>query len=189
LIFFLVAPILRFNRTSSLNVTLDQSIGNLSFFFNTIQSNGILFVLSSTIDRNLSATHRQLIGRLVDGRLRLYDIDQGQQRLNDGRAHRVQIDIERHRLSIDRIERNPLTSIKPKFVFNRIEFLADQLLDGWLQDIRINNQLLPVKENVSSRTMQVHRRHIQLMETNPCYPDNPCEHQGICQVTHIHQYT
>ena len=45
---FLVAPIVIFNQTSLIDISLSSPISNISFFFNTLQSNGTLFELISS---------------------------------------------------------------------------------------------------------------------------------------------
>lgn len=186
---------------------IDQPITNISFFFNTLQSNGTLFELTfspkarrSARDTNSSNTSSpRIIGRLVNGRFRLIVIDQDspfqeyelrdEHRLNDGRPHRIELDLDRNRLIIDGIYNESLTKLHHKLRPNQIEFLSDQSIDGWLQDVRINNQPIPLNNgNRSNKELKVKTSNIHRLENNPCYPANPCLNRGLCLVTHAHRY-
>jgi hypothetical protein len=179
----------------------------MSLFFNTLQSNGTLFELVSLskqyrFTRDLISQNRpspKVIGALIDGHFRLIIIDDGpkrqeyelrsEQRLNDGRPHQIQLDLDNYRLIIDGIYNETLTKTKTKLLINQVELLGDGTLNGWLQDIRINDQLIPF-DNTSKLThyFNVTILNMNQIENNPCYPNNPCLNQGICLVTNSQDY-
>jgi hypothetical protein len=204
---FLVAPIVVFNQTSLANISFSSPISNISLFFNTLQSNGTLFELvsstkSSRLTRDLTSQNRsslKIIGALIDGHFRLIIIDDGpnqqeyelrsENRLNDGRAHQIQLDLDNYRLIIDGIYNETLTKTKTKLLTNEIELLGDGSLNGWLQDIRINDQLIPFDtNNTSTKNYNVTILNMNQINNNPCYPNNPCLNQGICRVTNSQDY-
>ena len=197
-ILFSVAPILQFNQNSALDVTvLDQPITNISFFFNTIQSNGTLFELTFSAKSRRTrreTTSPRIIGRLVNGRFRLlvianeppfqeYEL-RNEHLLNDGRPHRIELDLDHNRLVIDGIYNESLTKLQGTLRPNQVQFLSDQSIDGWLQDVRINNQpILLNNATASNGALRVNASNIHRLENNPCYPNNPCLNRGLCLVT------
>jgi hypothetical protein len=204
---FSVAPIITFNQTSLANISFSSPISNFSLFFNTFQSNGTLFELISSIKqyriaRDLIQQNRsssKIIGALIDGHFRLIIIDDGpkrkeyelrsEQKLNDGRAHQIQLDLDNYRLIIDGIYNETLTKTKNKLLTNQIELLGDGSLKGWLQDIRINDQLIPFdKINKLTKNFNVTILNMNQMNNNPCYPNNPCLNRAICLVTNSQDY-
>ena len=193
----LVAPIVGFNQSSSIDIVMEEPINHLSFFFNTLQANGTLFELISSkavrITRDVTSTNRsisKILGRLVNGRFRLIIIDnepkfqeyqlRNEQTLNDGRPHRIELDLNRNQLIIDGIHTESLTKINHQINPNQLHFLPDRSLAGWLQDIRVNDQRISLTNNNTS--------YIQPLTNNPCYPINPCENHGICLVTNAYEY-
>jgi len=196
-----------FNQTSLANISLATPISNISLFFNTLQSNGTLFELfaspkqsRSTRDLMLSnPSSSKIIGALIDGRFRLIIIDNGpkrkeyelrsEQRLNDGHAHQIQLDLDNSQLILDGIYNETLTKTEEKLSPNQIELLGDGTLNGWLQDIRINDQLISFDTtNKSSENYNLTIFNMNPMKNNPCYPINPCFNQGICHVTNSQDY-
>jgi hypothetical protein len=196
-----------FNQTSLANISLSSPISNISLFFNTLQSNGTLFELVSSpkqyrFTRDLTPQNRsssKVIGALIDGHFRLIIIDDGpqhleyelrsEQRLNDGRPHQIQLDLVDYRLIIDGIYNETLTKTKSKFLTNQIELLGDGSLNGWLQDIRINDQLISFdKTNKLTNYFNITILNMNQIENNPCFPNNPCLNQGICVVTNSQNY-
>ena len=190
----LVAPIIPFNQSSSIEISMEEPIANLSFFFNTFQPNGTLFELisspskSSRVRREISSTNRsisKILGRLVNGQFRLIVIDnepkyqeyqlRNEQKLNDGHPHRIQLNLNQNQLIIDGIHNESLTKINNQIIPHQLHFLPDRLLTGWLQDIRVNDQRISFS-NITS------------LNHNPCYPVNPCQHHGICLVSNSFQY-
>jgi len=179
----------------------------MSLFFNTLQSNGTLFELvsSKTQHRNIrdltlqNRLSSKIIGALMDGHFRLIIIDNGpkqqeyelrtEQRLNDGRPHNIQLDLDKYRLIIDTIYNETLTKTNNKFLPNQVELLGHGSLNGWLQDIRINDQLISFDEkNKSTKYFNVTTLNMKQVEKNPCYPNNPCLNQAICLVTNSQDY-
>ena len=171
-------------------------------FFNTLQANGTIFELASSQKSSRfrrDSTSSKIVGALIDGRFRLIIIDDGpqrkeyelrsDQRLNDGRPHQIQLDLDNDRLIVDRVHNETLTKTKNKLVPNHLELLGDGTLNGWLQDIRINDQLIPF--NLTNKTTDNYNLTILNMnqiDRNPCYPNNPCLNQGICLVTNSQDY-
>lgn len=208
-IFGLVTPIVKFNQSSLIDVSFSLPISNLSFFFNTIQSNGTLFELSSSSSnqtrfvRDLNSQNRSLpkiIGTLVNGKFRLIVIDnepklqeyqiRNEQKLNDGRPHQIQLDLNNNRLIIDGIHNESLTKINNKILPHKFYFSPDKSLNGWIQDLRINNQLISLgNSSQSTKDLNVTILNTNELKTNPCYPNNPCQNQGICLVTNSYQYS
>jgi hypothetical protein len=205
--FRLVAPIVIFNQSTFIDVSLASSISNISFFFNTLHSNGTLFELISSskptrLTRDLISHNRsfgKILGTLVNGEFRLIVIDnepkpqeyqlRHEQKLNDGHPHQIQLDLNHHRLIIDGISNLSLTKINNKIIPNQFQFNPDQSLNGWLQDLRINNQFISfVNTTEPKKDLNVTILNIKQMETNPCYPTNPCQNQGICLVTNSYKY-
>jgi hypothetical protein len=200
---FLVAPIVKFNSSSLVDISLSSPISNLSFFFNTLQSNGTLFQLISSskqnrFTRDLSSPSK-IIGALVNGRFRLMVIDnehkpqeyelRSEHKLNDGRPHQIQLDLNHNRLIIDGIYNETLTKINNKIIPNKIEFISDGSLNGWLQDVRINNQRISlVNTSQPTADLNVTTLNMKQLDNNPCYPNNPCRNQGICLVTNLYEY-
>ncbi|CAF3534312.1 unnamed protein product [Adineta steineri] len=202
-----IAPIISFNERSLANISLSSPISNISLFFNTLQSNGTLFELGSSIKQSRSTrdltshnqTSSKIIGALIDGHFRLIIIDGGpkhqeyelrsEQRLNDGRPHNIQLDLENSRLLIDEIYNETLTNTNTKLLPNQVELLGDGSLNGWLQDIRINDQLISFDQtNKSTQNFNLTVLNMKQQENNPCYPNNPCLNQGICFVTNLQDY-
>ncbi len=202
----LVAPIVIFNQTSLADISLSIPISNISLFFNTLQSNGTLFELvdsskSSRFTRDLIARNHsssKIIGALINGRFRLIIIDDGPQRkeyelrseqqLNDGRPHQIQLDLDNYRLIIDGIYNETLTKPKNKLLTNQIELLGDGTLKGWLQDIRINDQLILFNTSNTTENFNLTIHNMNQINNNPCFPNNPCLNQGICLVTNSQDY-
>jgi hypothetical protein len=140
-----------------------------------------------------------MIGALIDGHFRLIIIDDGpkqqeyelrsENKLNDGHAHQIQLDLDHYRLVIDGIYNETLTKTDNKLVSNQIELLGDGSLNGWLQDIRINDQLIPFDNRTkSTKDLNVTIFNMNQLENNPCYPSNPCRNQGVCRVTNSQDY-
>ena len=185
-----------------MDVSFVAPISNLSFFFNTLQANGTLFELrsSSTLTRFARAlTRGHIIGKLVNGRFRLIVIDnqatpqefevRDTHRLNDGRPHQIQLDLENNRLIVDGIYNVSMTKIDAKLRPNRLQLIGDRSLDGWLQDLRINNQPVPVLGTSGARgSFNVTSYNVRPLIGNPCYPENPCQNKGVCYVTTAHDY-
>ncbi|CAF1554092.1 unnamed protein product [Adineta ricciae] len=198
-----IAPIVLFNQSSFVDVSLSKSISNISFFFNTLQPNGTLFELISSansirIVRDLSNRAR-ILGSLVNGRFRLTVVDhepkfqeyelRNEQKLNDGRPHKIQLDLNNNRLIIDGIYNESLIKLNNKIVPNQFQLNPDRILSGWLQDLRINNQLLSLNNpNQSTKDFNVTIANIKQLTSNPCYPNNPCQNQGTCLVTNSQHY-
>ena len=98
---------------------------------------------------------------LINGHFRLIVIDnepklqeyelRNEQKLNDGRPHQIQLDLNNNRLIIDGIYNETLTKINNKIIPNQIQLIPDGSLNGWLQDIRINNQLISL-DNTNQST-------------------------------------
>ena len=112
-----------------------------------------------------------------------------EQTLNDGHPHKIELDLENYRLIIDGIYNESLIKTNDKLFLNQLELLGDNSLNGWLQDIRINDQLISfdhtnrIKENYNITSLNMNE-----VENNLCYPNNPCLNQGICIVTHSQDY-
>ena len=197
-----------FNQSSLVDLSFTTPISNLSFFFNTLQSNGTLFELVSSVKstrftRELISNNRsisKILGKLVNGRFRLIVIGnepkpqeyqlRHEQRLNDGRPHRIELDLNNNRLIIDGISNESLTKINNQLLPNKLQFLPDRSLNGWLQDLRVNNQRITLTNNTiePNRDFNLTISNIKKLEENPCYPNNPCEHQGTCLVINSQQY-
>jgi len=196
-----------FNQSSLIDISFASPISNVSFFFNTLQSNGTLFeLISSTkqtrFNRDLILQNRSLskiIGRLVNGQFRLIVIDnepklqeyqiRNEQKLNDGHPHQIQLDLTNNRLIIDGIYNESLTKIDNKIIPNKLQLIPDKSLNGWLQDLRINNQLISlVNTNQSTTDFNLTIFNTKKLENNPCYPNNPCQNHGICLVTNSYEY-
>jgi hypothetical protein len=179
----------------------------MSFFFNTLQSNGTLFeLISSTkqtrFTRDLISQNRSLskiIGTLVNGQFRLIVIDnepkpeeyqlRNEQKLNDGHPHQIQLDLNTNRLIIDGIHHESLTKINNKIIPNKLQLIPDRSLNGWLQDLRINNQRISlVNTSQPIEGFNVTILNTKKLENNPCYPNNPCQNQGTCLVTNSYEY-
>lgn len=112
-----------------------------------------------------------------------------EQQLNDGRAHQIQLDLDHSRLIIDGIHNETLTKPEEQFSTNQLELLGDGTLNGWLQDIRINDQLISFDQtNQSTEVFNLTILNMNPIANNPCYPYNPCLNQGICHVTNSHDY-
>lgn len=112
-----------------------------------------------------------------------------EQTLNDGRAHHIELDLENYRLIIDGIHNETLTKANNKLSLNQIELLNDGSLNGWLQDIRINDQLISFDHrNQINENFNVTSSNMNEIEDNPCYPTNPCLNEGICIITHSQDY-
>jgi hypothetical protein len=211
LCFVLVASIVLFNQSSLIDISSSLSISNISFFFNTLQSNGTLFELISSspqirFTRDLILSNRsisKILGRLVNGRFRLIIIDNepklqeyqllNEQKLNDGHPHRIELDLNNNQLIIDRIYNESLTKITNKINPNKLQFIPDRSLNGWLQDLRVNNQRISLmnnnnNNNQSTKDFNITSFNIKNLENNPCYPINPCQNQGTCLVTNSYTY-
>ncbi|CAF3833457.1 unnamed protein product [Rotaria magnacalcarata] len=203
----LIPPIITFNQSSSANILLSSPISNMSLFFNTLQSNGTLFELVSSMKhyrstRDLTSQNRsasKIIGGLINGRFRLIIIDDGpkrqefelrsEQTLNDGRPHQIELDLENYRLIIDGIHNETLKKANNKLLLNQIELLGDGSLNGWLQGIRINDQLISFDHsNQIAQNFNITSLNMNEIEHNPCYPNNPCLNEGICLITHSQDY-
>ncbi|CAF3431133.1 unnamed protein product [Rotaria socialis] len=203
----LVPPIVTFNQSSSANILLSSPISNMSLFFNTLQSNGTLFELVSSMKhyrstRDLTLQNRsasKIIGGLINGRFRLIIIDDGpkrqefelrsEQTLNDGRPHQIELDLENYRLIIDEIHNETLKKANNKLLLNQVELLGDGSLNGWLQGIRINDQLISFDHtNQIAQNFNITSLNMNEIEQNPCYPNNPCLNEGICLITHSQDY-
>jgi hypothetical protein len=112
-----------------------------------------------------------------------------EQRLNDGRPHQIQLDLDNYRLILDGIYNETLTKSKNKLLTNQIELLGDGTLNGWLQDIRINDQLISFDmKNQSTEYYNLTIFNMNQINKNPCYPNNPCLNHGICLVTNTQDY-
>ncbi|CAF2149828.1 unnamed protein product [Rotaria magnacalcarata] len=202
-----IAPIVLFNQTSFIDISLASSISNISFFFNTRQSNGTLFQLISSsklnrFTRDLTPQNRpfsKILGTLVNGRFHLIIIDnehnpqeyelRNEQVLNDGRPHQIQLDLNNYRLIIDRIHNESLTTINNKIMPNKLQLIPYGSLDGWFQDLRINNQLISlVNTTEPNKDFNMTILNMKKLETNPCYPISPCQNQGQCLVTNSQEY-
>ncbi|UJR09595.1 hypothetical protein I4U23_013830 [Adineta vaga] len=203
-----IAPIVTFNQTSLVDISLSTSISNISFFFNTLQANGTLFELissskASRITRDLTFSQNRssarILGSLVNGRFRLTVIDhepkfqeyelRNEQRLNDGRPHQIQLDLHNNRLIIDSIYNESLIKLNNRIIPNKFQLNPDQILTGWLQDLRINNQLISLNNpNQTNKNFNKTIINMKELTNNPCYPYNPCRNQGTCLVTNSHQY-
>jgi len=196
-----------FNQSSLIDISFASPISNVSFFFNTLQSNGTLFeLISSTkqtrFNRDLILQNRSLskiIGRLVNGQFRLIVIDnepklqeyqiRNEQKLNDGHPHQIQLDLTNNRLIIDGIYNESLTKIDNKIIPNKLQLIPDKSLNGWLQDLRINNQRISLDNtNQSTKDFNLTNFNTKKLENNPCYPNNPCQYHGICLVTNSYEY-
>jgi len=196
-----------FNQSSLIDISFASPISNVSFFFNTLQSNGTLFeLISSTkqtrFNRDLILQNRSLskiIGRLVNGQFRLIVIDnepklqeyqiRNEQKLNDGHPHQIQLDLTNNQLIIDGIYNESLTKIDNKIIPNQFQLIPDKSLNGWLQDLRINNQLISlINTNQSTTDFNLTIFNTKKLENNPCYPNNPCQNHGICLVTNSYEY-
>jgi hypothetical protein len=205
--FLLVAPIITFNQSSSIDISLSSPISNISFFFNTLQPNGTLFELISSSKPTrftrdlLSQNHSvaKIVGTLINGRLHLIANDnepkfqeyelRNEQKLNDGHPHQIQLDLNHNRLIIDGIYNESLIKLNNKILPNKLQLIPDRKLNGWLQDLRINDQLISlVNTNKSTKNLNITIVNMKKLEHNPCYPDNPCRKQGICLVTNSHEY-
>ncbi|UJR36501.1 hypothetical protein I4U23_029222 [Adineta vaga] len=203
-----IAPIVSFNEHSVANLVYSVPISNISLFFNTLQSNGTLFELISSpkqrrFTRHTSSINRsslsRITGGLINGHFRLIIIDDGpkrqeyelrsEQTLNDGYAHKIQLDLDNYRLLIDDIYNETLTKTNHTFVSKQVELLGDGLLQGWLQDIRINDQLIPFDQNKKlTNDFNLTLFNMNSIQTNPCYPNNPCLNQGNCRITNSQDY-
>jgi hypothetical protein len=196
-----------FNQSSLVDISLSSPISNVSFFFNTLQPNGTLFELISKVKqtrfrRDVIPQNRSLakiMGTLVNGRFRLIVIDnepklqeyeiRNEQKLNDGHPHQIQLDLKNNRLIIDRIHNESLTKINNKITPNELRLLPNGSLNGWLQDLRINNERISlVNTTEPTKDLNITTLNIQKLENNPCYPNNPCKNQGTCFVTNSHEY-
>ena len=205
----IVAPLIRFDQTSFANISFSFSILNISLFINTLQSNGTLFQLFSTTQQHRFArdlilqSHllSKIIGKLINGHFRLTIIDNkpkqqeyelvSEKKLNDGYRHHIQFDLDNYRLIIDGDYNQTLTKISNnKFLFNQIELLGNSSLNGWLQDIRINNYRISFDHNKNELRKNFNITILNMNETknNPCYPNNPCLNHGICLVTSSQDY-
>ena len=202
-----VAPIVTFNQTSVANLSFSSPISNMSLFFNTLQGNGTLFELLSSPKQERSIRHLpvsnrpspKIIGALIDGRFRLIIVDDGPKRqefelrsehqLNDGRPHRIQLDLDRYQLMIDGVHNETLTPTKSRFTPDHLEFLGDGSLNGWLQDVRVNDRLIPFDQSTQlASDFNVTTLNMKTSMTNPCYPTNPCLNRGLCVVTTSQDY-
>ncbi|CAF5101706.1 unnamed protein product, partial [Rotaria sp. Silwood1] len=203
-----IAPIVIFNQSSLIDISLlSSSISNISFFFNTLQSNGTLFQLISfskhnRFTRQLISQNRSLskiLGTLVNGRFHLIIIDsepqlqeyelRNEQILNDGRPHHIEFDLNNNQLIIDRIYNESLIRINDRIIPNKIQFIPYGSLNGWLQDLRINNQLISlVNTNETKQDLNITVLNMKQLEYNPCYPNNPCQNHANCLVTNSHDY-
>ncbi len=204
LIVILVAPIVLFNQSSLIDISSSSSILNISFYFNTLQSNGTLFELISSpkqtrFTRDLIRSISKILGTLVNGQFRLIVIDnepklqeyqlRNEQKLNDGHPHRIELDLNNNRLIIDGIYNESLTKITNKIIPNKLQLIPDRSLKGWLQDLRVNNQRISLTNvNQSTQDFNVTIFNTKKLENNPCYPINPCQNQGTCLVTNSYTY-
>jgi hypothetical protein len=103
---------------------------------------------------------------------------------NNGRSHRIQLDLDHDRLILDDVHNETLTRMKQRFLPNHMKFFTDRLLQGWIQDVRINEQLIDFDQNnQSSREFHVHTSNMNTTTNSPCYPSNPCLNLGICFLT------
>ncbi|CAF3641598.1 unnamed protein product [Rotaria sordida] len=202
-----ITPIIQFNQSSSANISFSSPISNISFFFNILQPNGTLFELISLIKqqrltRDLLLQNQstsKIIGALIDGHFRLIIINDGpkrkefelrsEQKLNDGRPHQIELDLENYRLIIDRIYNETFIKTHHQLYLNHIQLLSDNTFDGWLQDIRINDEIISFN-NINNLTKNFNLTSLNMyhIKNNPCYPNNPCLNQGICIVTHSQDY-
>lgn len=193
-----------------MDISLASPISNVSFFFNTLQPNGTLFELTplpvraARFARDLaSSSNRSLariLGTLVNGRFRLTVIDhepklqeyelRNELKLNDGRPHRIELDLSKNRLIIDGIHNESIIKLNNQIIPNKFQLNPEQTLAGWLQDLRINNQLIALANPpLSTKALNMTVAHVREWTSNPCYPDNPCQHQGTCVVTNSQSYT
>ncbi|CAF1001650.1 unnamed protein product [Adineta steineri] len=204
-----IAPIVKFNQSSLVDISSSSPISNISFFFNTLQSNGTLFELFSSsssksirFTRDITSQNRsfvKILGTLVNGRFHLIVIDnepkseeyelRNEQKLDDGHPHQIQLDLNNNRLIIDGIYNESLIKLNHKIIPDKLQLNPDKNLSGWLQDLRINNQLISL-DNTSQSTndLNVTSFNTEKLENNPCYPHNPCQNQGTCLVTNSHDY-
>ncbi|CAF1175880.1 unnamed protein product [Rotaria sordida] len=203
-----IAPIIIFNQSSLIDISFSPSISNISFFFNTLQSNGTLFQLISFSKQNRftrelilqNRTLSKILGTLVNGHFHLIIIDneiqqqeyelRNEQILNDGRPHQIQLDLNNNRLIIDRIYNESLIRIhNNKIIPNKLQFFPYGSLNGWLQDLRINNQLISLINTTKlKKNLNITILNMKQLENNPCYPNNPCQNQANCLVTNSYDY-
>jgi hypothetical protein len=141
----------------------------------------------------------KIIGRLVNGQFRLIVIDnqpklqeyqvRNERKLNDGYPHQIQFDLNNNRLIIDGIYNQSLTKINNQLIPNQLQLIPDQSLNGWLQDLRINNQLISlVNTSEPINDFNITILNTKKLENNPCYPTIPCQNQGTCLVTNSYEY-
>ena len=205
-IFYLsVAPIVAFDHRSWANLSTSSFIANISLFFNTLESNGTLFELVSSVanERSISLPNRtdsKVLAALIDGRLRLVIVDDGpkrqefelrsQQTLNDGRPHHIQLDLENAWLTIDHHQNETLTKVRDTFVPNQMKFFDDEPpLEGWFQDLRINDQMVLLNNShQSAADIRIDSANMNVSTTNPCHPMNPCLNGAKCLVNIIQDY-
>lgn len=208
-IIFLVAPIILFNQSSFIDISsLSSPIANISFFFNTLQPNGTLFQLissplrSNRLRRDLTLQNRTLskiLGSLINGRFHLIVIDNEfnpeeyelfhEKILNDGQPHQIQLDLNNNQLIIDRINIESLTNIKNKIIPKKLQLIPYGSLDGWLQDLRVNDRLISlINTTIPQQDLNITVLKMKQLENNPCYPYNPCQNHAQCIVTNSFDY-
>lgn len=160
-------------------------------FFNTIQRNATLFELISN-DNN-----RTIFGKLINGQFHLFMIDnqpkyheyeiRTKNQLSNGYPHEIQLDFDVNQLTIDRIHNQSLTKLAKELDFKQFQLNPNRTLEGWIQDLRINNnQILPRKNTTDNWNLTI--MNTKVLNNNPCYPINPCQNRGICLVTNTFDY-
>ena len=126
-VYILVTPFILFNQSGVVDVSFLSSVSNISLFFNTLQSNKIIFQLSSSSKKirfNLDLTSKnrslsKIIDALANSRFHLITIDnQSQSReyqldneqiFNDGYPHQIRLNLNNNRLIIDGIHNESLS--------------------------------------------------------------------------------
>lgn len=207
--FISVAPIVIFDESSLIDISLFPSIYNISFIFNTLQSNGTLFQLSTSkkqtrFTRQLTSENQlesAIIGKLINGRFHLFITDnetklqeyelRNERILNDGHPHLIKLDLNNNLLIIDQIYNQSLTKVNNKAVLNKLQLIPQQSFNGWLQDLRINDQSIGLDNSAQSSINDLNMTilNVKTLEHNPCYPVNPCQNQAICLVTNSYDYS
>ena len=136
----------------------------------------------------------KIIGALVNGRFHLITIDSqfhsqkyhlhNKQIFNDGYPHQIQLDLKNNRLIMDGIHNESLANTNNRIKLNTFQLFPDGHLNGWLQDLRINSQFISLLNTTKLRKdFNIIVFNMKRLESNPCYPKNPCQNQGYCLVT------
>ena len=121
---------------------------------------------------------------MIDGGPKQQDFElRSEDRLNDGRVHQIELDLNHYQLIIDRLHNETLRKFSDPFAPTHVELLGDGELRGWLQDVRINDELVPFeREREFHQELNVSSANMNVSLLNRCYPINPCENRGRCSV-------